>query len=221
MRNRLCIAAGMLALPFYLALILVLGALEPGYSHLTMTMSALGGVPGARGMAFNIGVAATGALIIAFAMGLRRRLPPGWPTQVGTICLVVGGAGFIGAALFHCNPGCVNVLKAPTFVGRAHMIMALAGGMFSAFAPFFFWASMRGDDRWRSFAAPTLMAGILANLPGGVFWITIATGHRLYAIEGLIQRLGFIFVLIWIALAATRLSQYARHNTENSPSNVA
>ncbi|MEO1137258.1 MAG: DUF998 domain-containing protein [Pseudomonadota bacterium] len=193
--------AGLIALPFYLALILVLGALEPGYSHLTMTMSALGGVPGARGLAFNLGVGVTGSLIIVFAIGLRRRLSPGWLTQAGAFCLIVGGGGFIGAALFHCNPDCRNVLAEPTPVGRIHMITALFGGMFSALAPLFFWGAMRRDGQWRTFATPTLMTGILANLPGVAFWITIATGYRLYSIEGLIQRLGFIFVLIWMFVA--------------------
>ncbi|MEO1241877.1 MAG: DUF998 domain-containing protein [Pseudomonadota bacterium] len=203
--DRLCLIAGLLALPFYLALILILGALEPGYSHLTMTMSALGGVPGARGLAFNLGVGVTGVLIIAFAMGLRRGLLPGWLTQAGTVCLVIGGVGLIGAALFHCNPDCRNVLAEPTLVGRIHMITSLLGGMFSALAPFFLWASMRRDGRWRSFAAPTLAAGILANVPGIVFWMTIATGHRLYAVEGIIQRTGFIVVLIWIVMAAIEI----------------
>lgn len=196
--------AGLIALPFYIALILVLGALEPGYSHLTMTMSALGGVPGARGFAFNLGVGVTGALIIAFAMALRRQLSPSWLTQAGAFCLIVGGGGFIGAALFHCNLDCRNVLAEPTLAGRIHMITALFGGMFSALAPFFFWGTMRRDGRWRTFATPTLMAGILANLPGIAFWTTIATGYRLYAIEGLIQRLGLIFVLIWIFIATTK-----------------
>lgn len=196
--DRFASYAGLIAFPFHVALILILGALEPGYDHRTMTMSALGGVPGARGLAFNLGVGFTGVLIIAFAIGLQRRLSPGWLAQAGTVCLTAGSLGLIGAALFHCNPDCKNVLAEPTLVGRIHMITSLFGGMFSALAPFFFWASMRQDDRWQSFAALALAAGILANIPGIVFWATIATGHRLYSVEGIIQRMGLIVVLIWI-----------------------
>ncbi len=199
-------AAGLLALPLYAGLLLILGALEPGYSHLELTMSILGGVPGARGLAFNLGVAATGLLVIVFALGLRRMLPRGWTTNTGALLLMLGGAGLIGAAVFHCDPSCVNVLESPTAVGRLHIVTALAGGMCSSFAPFFFWAAMRRDERWRAFAAPTFMAGLLANLPGIIFWVTFATGNRLEAVEGLIQRLGLIFVLIWIFAAAIKLS---------------
>jgi hypothetical membrane protein len=56
--NRGAVAAGLLATPFYLTLIIVLGALEPGFSHRTALMSMLGGVPGLRGLVFNFGVAA-------------------------------------------------------------------------------------------------------------------------------------------------------------------
>jgi len=136
-------APGMLAAPFYLALIVVLGALEPGFSHLTKPMSMLG--------------------------------------------------------------GCKNILTEPDLVGRLHIVFSLLGGMGTALAPFFVWSAMRGNDNWKGLATPTLVTAILANLPGITFWITIATGFRLPSIEGLIQRLGFVIVLVWIFFVAARL----------------
>jgi hypothetical protein len=198
-------AAGMLAAPFYLTLIIVLGALEPGFSHLTKPMSMLGGVPSVRGLAFNLGVATTGVLVIAFGIGLWRKLPPRTTARIGSVLLVVGGLGLSGAAYFHCNEGCKNILTEPDLVGRLHIVFSLLGGMGTGLAPFFAWSAMRGTDNWEDLATPTLLTAFLANLPGITFWITVATGFRLPSVEGLIQRLGFVIVLIWIFFVATRL----------------
>lgn len=204
-------AAGLLAAPFYLTLIIVLGALEPGFSHRTSLMSELGGVPGMRGLAFNLGVAATGLCVIAFAIGLRRRLPAKMTARIGFGLLVIGGVGMIGAGVFHCNEGCRNILIEPDLSGRLHMIMSLLAGMGTGLALLFAWATMRGTEKWQGFATPTLVAAILANLPGITFWITISTGFRLHSVEGMIQRLGLVVVLIWIFLVAAQLRRRASH----------
>lgn len=204
-------AAGLLAAPFYLTLIIVLGALEPGFSHRTSLMSMLGGVPGMRGLAFNLGVAVTGLCVIAFAIGLRRRLPAKMTAHIGFGLLVIGGVGMIGAGVFHCNEGCRNILIEPDLSGRLHMIMSLLAGMGNGLALLFAWATMRGAEKWQGFAAPTLVAAILANLPGITFWITISTGFRLHSVEGMIQRLGLVVVLIWIFLVAAQLRRRASH----------
>jgi hypothetical membrane protein len=203
--NRGAVAAGLLATPFYLTLIIVLGALEPGFSHRTALMSMLGGVPGLRGLIFNFGVAATGVLVIAFARGLLRRLPSAWTAKVGAALLAIGGLGLIGAGAFHCNQDCRNILAEPDFVGRLHIVASLLAGIGTGLAPFFVWMAIRSGTAWKDFAKPTLVAAILANLPGITFWITLSTGFRLYSVEGLIQRAGLVVVLVWVFLAAMRL----------------
>ncbi|MDX1823676.1 MAG: DUF998 domain-containing protein [Thiohalomonadales bacterium] len=200
---------GLIAFPFYLALIVILGALEPGFSHLTTTMSLLGGVPGLRGLVFNLGVATTGVLIIVFDIGLWQQLPARATARIGVGLLFLGGLGLIGAGYFHCNEGCRNVLTEPDLLGQLHLIMSLLAGMGTALAPFFFWAAMRHSEQWQAYANPTLIAAILANLPGITFWLTIFAGQRLESIEGLLQRLGFIVVLIWIFFVAARMWRQA------------
>jgi len=195
----------MLAAPFYLSLILALGALEPNFSHRTSPMSILGGVPGWRGFAFNFGVAATGVLIATFAIGLRRQLPENWTAKAGFALLVIGGLGLIGAAVFHCNESCRNVLAEPDTVGRLHLIASFLAGMGTGLAPFFVWPAMRSSPAWRNFATPTLVVAILANLVGIAFWLTIFAGYRFPSIEGLVQRSGFVIILLWIFVIAARL----------------
>ena len=175
-------------------------------------MSILGGVPGVRGLAFNFGVATTGMLMIAFGIGLWRQLPPRISARIGFGLFVIGGLGLIGAGYFHCNEDCRNILTEPDLVGRLHIIFSLLAGMGTALAPFFFWVAMRHNEKWKGVAIPTLMAAILANLPGITFWITIFTGYRLESVEGLIQRLGFVVVLIWIFFIAARLWRLASYD---------
>lgn len=210
--NRWPAVAGLFAAPFYLALIITLGALEPGFNHLTTPMSLLGGVPGMRGLVFNLGVATTGVLIIIFGIGLWRELPAKAPANFGGGLLLMGGLGLIGAGYFHCNEACRNVLAEPDLVGRVHLITSLLAGMGTAIAPFFIWAAMRHSKNWQSYASLTLVAAILANLPGITFWLTIFTDYRLESIEGLLQRLGFIVVLIWIFFVAARLWRLEPHD---------
>lgn len=205
--DRWLATAGILAPPFYFALVTALGALEPEYSHLTKMMSVLGGVSGARGTIFNIGVMMTGSLVIAFALGLQLQLPPKVSSRVGVGLLTFGGVGLIGSGIFSCNEGCRNILTEPDLIGRLHMIASLFAGMGTALAPFFIWAAMRGEMKWKRFVWPTFMTAILANLPGITLWATIFTDTRLVSIEGLIQRLGLVFTLIWIFFVSARLLQ--------------
>ena len=209
---------GLIAVPFYLALIFILGALEPGFSHFTTPMSLLGGVLGMRGLLFNLGVATTGVLIIIFGIGLWLQLPPRISTRIGFGLLLMGGLGLIGAGYFHCNEGCRNVLAEPDLVGRLHLIFSLLAGIGTALSAFFFWAAMRHTKNWQSYAHLTLVAAILANLPGITFWLTIFTGYRLESIEGLLQRLGIIVVLIWIFFVAAKmwLLVYAKKRHEST-----
>jgi hypothetical membrane protein len=207
--NRWLAVAGLFVAPLYFAIIITLGALEPGFSHLTTTMSVLGGVPGLRGLVFNFGVAVTGVLVIAFGIGLWRQLPPKIAAKVGVTLLVIGGLGLIAAGYFHCNEGCRNILTEPDLAGRLHTIVSLLAGIGTGLAPFFVWAAMRGSEKWKGLATPTLVTAILANLPGITFWITFFTGFRLVSVEGLIQRLGLVVVLIWIFFVAARLWRMA------------
>lgn len=203
--SRIAVAAGLLVGPFYLLLIVVLGVFEPGFSHRTSLMSLLGGVPGWRGFTFSAGVAVTGALVIAFALGLRRHLPLIPSSTVGFWLLATGGMGLIGAGVFSCNEGCRNILVEPNLIGGLHTVASLFGGLGCGLSLFLMWGATRHSDNWREFATSTLVAAILANLPGIVFWMTLFTNSRLYSLEGLIQRMGFVVVLIWIFFAALRM----------------
>ncbi len=66
--------AGIVAPILYFSMVIILGLLEPNFSHLTKMMSVLGGVQGIRGLLFNVGIATVGILVVLFAIGLHQSL---------------------------------------------------------------------------------------------------------------------------------------------------
>lgn len=206
----------MVAAPFYLTLMTVVGAWAPEFSHLASPMSVLGGMPGLGGLMFNVGVVVTGLLVIVFAVGPLNRMPQGWTTRAGTASLVVGGLGLAGAGVFHCDEGCRNILIEPDGIGRLHIVASLLAGMGTGLAPLFLWATMRRALIWKDLATPTLWAAILANLFGIAYWTSLSTGFRLHSVEGLIQRLGLVILLVWIFGVSVRLRRIASGQLHNA-----
>lgn len=196
--------AGILAPLLYFSMVIILGLLEPSYSHMTKMMSILGGVGGIRGLVFNLGVSLVGVLSILFAIGLHKSINQGKGSKIGPILLSIGGIGLIGSGIFHCNLDCVNVIVEKNPIGSLHMLSAFIAGMCLSISPFFIFARLKHDLRWKKYRPITMIAPILANIPGIFLWATLAT-TRFPAIEGLIQRLGIVFTLLWMGVMSIKM----------------
>ena len=196
--------AGIMAPMLWFILVTVLGLLEPSYSHMTKMMSILGGIEGIRGLIFNIGITLVGLLIIAFGIGLHKCINKGKGSKIGHIMIILGGFGMMGSGIFHCEPNCINILIERNFTGTLHMLFAFIAGICLAISPFFIFARIRKDPKWKDYSKYTLITGIMANVPGIIFWITLAT-VRFPSIEGIIQRAGIVFVFIWIGVMSLKM----------------
>jgi hypothetical protein len=195
---------GILAPVLYVGMIIILGLLEPGYNQRTMMMSVLGGVQGWRGAIFNLGLVLIGILLIFFGFGLHRNVNQGKGNRAGLILLVIAGVGLMGSSYYHCDAGCVNIIQEPDFRGQMHMLFAFITGLSLAFSPLPFFFSMKHDSRWKNYRGVTMAAVILSNIPGILMWITLFT-TRLPEWEGVIQRLGLVFPLVWVEVMAIKL----------------
>lgn len=193
--------SGIAAPVLFVVLVLGLGIFEPGYNHMTQMMSILGGVTGVRGVVFNAGVALTGVFIIAFSVGLYSSIH----TRIGSAMIALGGLGLIGSAIFHCNVGCANVI-AQTGTGVMHTLCAFIAGMNLSVSPFFIFVTIRKDPVWKKLKWFTMAMGVLANIPGIILWVSFFT-TRMPEIEGLIQRLGIVFPLLWIGVMSCKMLQ--------------
>jgi len=196
--------AGILAPVLYVSMVILLGLLEPGYNQRTMMMSILGGVQGWRGAAFNLGLVLIGILLIFFGFGLHRNVNQGKGNRIGFILFLFAGIGLMGSSYYHCDVGCVNIIHEPDFRGQMHMLFAFIAGLSLAFSPLPFFFSMIHNSRLKSYRGMTMAAVILSNIPGIVMWITLFT-TRLPEWEGILQRLGLIFPLIWVEVMAIKL----------------
>jgi hypothetical membrane protein len=187
----------------FISLVFVLGWLKPGYKHKTDTISLLGGEGGVRGGVFLLGQSLVGLMIVVFALGLYFEIRSVAAARIGSIMLLLGGLGLIGSALFHCDAGCRNVLSDPNLSGRLHAFFAFMAGACLAISPLVCFFGLRGRG-WERFRPFTLITGILANVPGLIFWVSFFT-TRLPAWEGLLQRLGIFFPMMWIWVVSKNL----------------
>jgi hypothetical protein len=88
-------------------------------------------------------------------------------------------------------------------------VAAFVTGSSLALARFLILRRLRRDERWSQTGSITLATGILANIPGLVLWISFFTTH-MPEWEGLVQRLGLVFPLVWVEIMAARLLRLAR-----------
>jgi hypothetical protein len=142
---------------------------------------------------------------------LHQSINKGKGSKIGPTLIALAGVGLFGSAIFSCNVNCTNVIETKTIIGIIHMLSAFVAGSCLALSPFFMFFRMKHDNRWEKYRSFTLAIGVLSNLPGVVLWISIFT-TRMPEWEGVIQRLGLFFPLIWIFVLSLR--QLQLNNTE-------
>jgi len=180
-----------------------MGVLVPGYDHMRQMLSILGGIGGFRGDIFNIGVGTTGGLIILFAIGFNRAVNQSKASLKTVFLFILGGLGLIGSAIMNCNQGCVIDLSQDP-IRALHGIFAFIAGISLTFAPLPFYSHFKQDPQWKKLAAFTLTTVILSIIASILFWIMFVT-NTLSNILGLIQRVDFLFGLIWIGVSSMAL----------------
>jgi hypothetical membrane protein len=185
-------AAGIVGPVLYTVTWLVLGFLDPAYSHTRDPISNLSAIGAPYVLVMTSIIFVFALLIVVFAYGLHRGLPSGF--WAGPAALAFAGVGYAGIALAPLNladPGAPNV---PHAISASVTVFALM------LAPILLFPRLRRDPGWRNLSgysiATTLVAlafAVLASLP--------AFAGR----EGLMQRLVLGVVLVWMIVIAIRL----------------
>jgi len=104
--QKLFALSGILAPIIFTAVVIILAALRPDYSHVSQTISELGergGGPNAIVMK-TAGFMLPGLLFIAFAIGLHRGISRGRGSRIGPILLGIFGGGLVGSGIFSTDP---------------------------------------------------------------------------------------------------------------------
>jgi hypothetical membrane protein len=200
---RLYALCGVIAPIFFVLMVIVEGFLVPGYSHMSQQMSDLGAYTlyGSYALLQNLNFCVSGILVVAFAIGLRHKLPA---SRAITTSLGLFGAMFFLLGFFPDEP--------IPWPAAAHYLIAWAGGISILFSQFFAWRRLRrpradeGVD-WTRYGRFSLVSLVLIVIS---FTIFATFGQPGSPIRGLLQRVSEAFVLLWIEVMALRLLQLTK-----------
>jgi uncharacterized protein DUF998 len=202
--TRLLLAGGVIGPVLFVVVSLALGATRSGYSawHTYVSMLSLGEGGGMMVANFIAG----GALLIAFAVGLRR-IGYGW----AAILVGVVGAGTVTAGLFAADPGLGYPPGAPDGVPTAmsqqsavHYSAGFVASFANVAAAILIARRFGRDPRSAGWARGVGLAAAL------IFVLYIATvvagsdGPSLEAVAGVIQRVWILVGFGWLAVLALR-----------------
>ncbi|GHO90270.1 hypothetical protein KSF_003180 [Reticulibacter mediterranei] len=199
---QLLLACGAIGPLLNTVVILVLGATRPGYNPWRIPDSNLElGVGGWMQISNYI---VTGALLLAFAIGLRLRLCTGRGSTWGPILLGIYGLTFIGAGIFVTDPVLgypPGASSALTVHGILHDLCGQLQFISLSAACFVLARRDAADLARRSWTWYTVATGLLVAASDVFFFLTGALNGP----AGLIERIGIIGSCSWIALLAVHL----------------
>ena len=201
--TRLLLACGIIAPLLNSVVILILGATRPGYNPWIVPDSNLELGDGGWMQITNYLV--TGALLLAFAIGMRLRLHTGRGSTWGPILLGIYGLTFIVTGIFVTDPVLgypPGASSALTIHGAIHILFGLLQ-FTSLIAACFVLARRDAALERRGWSWYSVATGLLITASYVAFVLTAKWLDG--GPTGLIERIGIIGGGIWIALLAIRL----------------
>jgi hypothetical protein len=206
----------------WVALIVVAGLIEPGYSEIRDAVSVLGADDAARPWLFDVGVTIWGCSFILAAAGLAldsRRSRRGWlgPGLIAFTGLaqILDGFPFPAACRWSIDVEC----RAREMAGElpwqhyAHGITYFLGAIALLASVFAMAWRFHGDPRWGRADLLALGSGLLGIAIFGVLFFLI--GNELNGHYGLFQRVALAAGGIWVA--ALSLALLAIHGRAGDP----
>jgi hypothetical membrane protein len=200
--QRALLAAGVLAGSLFAASVLVEGAVRPDYDPLRHPVSSLSLVPG--GWTQMVTFLVTGALVTAFAVGLRHR----HDRRAVPVLLALVGIGLIGAGVFPADP--LNgyppgtpAVAARTVEGSLHRIFSTP--VFTALPAAAIVVGRRAGRRGRrAWARYSTASGVLLLACFVLTSVGFAQVPGLVDVAGLLQRLTLGVGFAWLTTLAVR-----------------
>jgi hypothetical membrane protein len=197
---------GVIAPVLRFGLILLLGFLDPEYSHLRDYISELGGRDAPAAVLMNvIGTVLVGVLLCVFSLALFRGSEPGFLATAGAALLASSGLAFIVVGLFPCDPGCS--LDAPSATMRVHVAAGTVAMSAQTLAPMALGLRIVSGTGDRRYAAISLVCGAVAIM--ALIVLLLGQGESL-AFPGLVQKIFQVATDAWVLLSAIHLLENRR-----------
>jgi hypothetical membrane protein len=199
---RLLASCGIIGPIFFTTVVIILGAIRPGYSHVAQAISELGEVGAPNAIIQDINFVVYGVLILAFALGLHRGISGGKGSRIGPSLVAFSSvvAFTLGGGFFPCDPGCNFV----TIRGTLHNVFGLTGFVAIIGAALILPRRLKTDSQWQSYRSYSLVTGLLTTV-FLVAFIGSSAGLFLLGYRGAIQRLMVGTFLLWTEVMAIKL----------------
>lgn len=204
--DRFLLAAGFVGPLFFFLVVMVEGAIRPGYNAWHLPISALG--LGPRGWTLDAALLVLGAALSCFAVGLRRTLYPGRGATWGPILLALPALAFILEVVFPTDPALgypPGAAATTTLHGTVHLVVSAAFESPPIIAACIVlarrFAQAPGGRPWVVYSIITIVLIVAFDILGDLTYLS----NDPAAPFGLFQRLEIFTALAWIGLVAGRL----------------
>jgi len=193
---RLAAIAGILGPILYAVVIVVIGALQSGYSHISQSMSELGAVDAPYKLVINtLGFPLLGLFMIAFAIGIDLGMERNRASRVGPALIIISGLSLILTGVFPCDTGCIDI----TWTGTTHSVFATISAISFSIAPIFIAIRQWSDTRWRRYIAFSWLIAIITLLLSILYSMEIFESY-----VGLMQRVSMGLPLLWMEVMSIK-----------------
>lgn len=196
--RKLGLYCGIASPVLWLGLIAFAGALRPDFSHLTNYISELGERGSAteawvRGAAFEF----TGFLYLCFAAAVLSTLQRGPAVTIACLLIALEGIGRMGAGVFPCDPGCVQVSETQAL----HRLFATVGFCSGILAAILWGILFRRLAQLRSLCWFSIGSGMVAL----VSLLLMSWEGNPFGAPGLLEHVATGVLSIWLFVFAARL----------------
>jgi hypothetical membrane protein len=194
---------GVLGPALFSVMVVICGALRPGYSHVEEFISALGAQGSTHAALMNYGgFVPSGILIAVFGLSLLGVMPRRFSSMAIAILVAAFGVGVAMAGLYSCDPGCSQppVTRAGIIHDRVSPMAFLS--MLMAMT-----ISSVGFRRVTAFRSLWAFSS-LSSLAALVFFVGLVVSFESGGPVGLWQRLFLGTVFTWCAVVALRHSSH-------------
>jgi len=170
---------------------------NPGYSHVSETVSLLGTHERPHPEVIRVGFVVLGLLALCFTWGLYRVLKRGPGARAVLLLLTTCGACVLLSGLFRDDP--IGPGKPETLEGTLHSAVAFGALWTLVLAMLVVAAVVHRDAAWSGFGWLAVATVALVLLVSVGFLI-----EALHPFEGLLQRFLYVVLLIWVEAVSLR-----------------
>jgi hypothetical membrane protein len=197
---RLLGLAGAIGPVIFVTLVIIAGAIEDGYSHISQKISELGGVTAEYSWIQDLNFFILSLSAIALAFAVHRAVGNGRGALIGPVLIAVFGFSAAGLnGVFPCDASCEGV----TAAGKLHLITGVTGFLSMLIGLVLVSRRMARTPDWKTYSRYTLATA-------GVGFIALIGFIASDAIEGstvagLFQRVFVAPVLLWMLITGNRI----------------